>query len=79
MRTYTIEVPDDDDRAKGRMLDIVDERGRRCDGLAFDELIGQVINLAHPGLRKEHYLMRTPEEWATLRARRAPPPKDATA
>lgn len=77
MRTYTIEVPGDDDRAAGRMLDIVDEHGRRCNGLAFDELIGQVISLAHPGLRKAHYPMCTPEEWAAMREPRgkAPPEK----
>lgn len=56
-RSFTVEVRDN-------MFDVVISDGRRCDGLCWDEMLGQVARLTHPKLASEGgYAMRTPEEW----------------
>jgi hypothetical protein len=49
----------------------VEQDGKICDGLAWDEMLGQVITLtlqAQPGGRA--YPMKTPAEWQDERDRR---------
>lgn len=56
-RSFTVEV-------RGGMYDVVLPDGRRCDGLSWDEMLGQVARLTHPNLHADSgYAMRTPEEW----------------
>jgi len=50
-------------------FDVVDEYGRRCDGLGFDEMLGQLVSITHPQLGKPHYRMQTEEQWAAERER----------
>ncbi len=48
----------------------VEQDGKVCNGLAWDEMLGQVITLtlqAQPGGRA--YLMKTPAEWQAERDR----------
>ncbi|WP_038367934.1 hypothetical protein [Bosea sp. UNC402CLCol] len=50
----------------------VEQGGKVCDGLAWDEMLGQVVTLtlqAQPGGRA--YPMKTPAEWQAERERRA--------
>lgn len=67
MRRITIEFGEH--AVPGCPFDVVDEYGRRCDGLAFDEMLGQVVSLTHPQLGRAQYQMLTPEDWATRRER----------
>lgn len=65
MRAITIEIDD------GNNFDVVDEQGRRCNGLAWDEMLGQVAVLTIPiGRVGKGYQMQTAEEWAADRAHR---------
>ena len=52
------------------LFDVVLEDGRCCDGLSWDEMIGQVIELTHPKLGQPHYRMQTPAEWDSEREQR---------
>ncbi|AJW47708.1 hypothetical protein TK49_23700 (plasmid) [Ralstonia mannitolilytica] len=61
--SFTVEVHD---CCSG--FDVVLPDGRRCDGLGWDEMLGQVAHLTHPNLGAPRYAMRTPEEWAAYRA-----------
>lgn len=45
------------------------QAGRMADGLAFDEMLGQVVNLLHPKLGTPRYPMLTREEQAAAEAR----------
>jgi hypothetical protein len=71
MKKITIEIPERDDER--HMFDVVDENGRRCDGLSFDEMLGQVVFLTIGAVAAERigcgFAMRTPEEWAAHRSR----------
>lgn len=58
MRTLTIEY----DPERQRCYDVVDECGRRCDGLTLGEMLEQVIGLTVE--RRVRYPMRTEDEWA---------------
>ena len=65
-RTITITFDD----ASGAGWD-VQEDGKYCDGLCWDEMLGQVAVLTVPTARVgSGYAMRTTEEWAALRADR---------
>lgn len=57
MRTITIEF------AHTRGFDVVDEYGRRCNGLCFGEMLEQVTGLVHPSLGEAPYRMLTEEQW----------------
>lgn len=49
----------------------VEQDGKVCNGLAWDEMLGQVVTLtlqAQPGGRA--YPMKTPDEWQAERDRR---------
>ena len=64
MKRFIIEVPEPSDEIIGCGFDVVDENGRRSNGMAFDEVLGQLIALAHPGLDgKPQYRMQTDDEW----------------
>jgi hypothetical protein len=47
----------------------VSQNGKRCNGLAYDEMIGQVISLTAHLVRKDGYPMDTPEGWAASRSK----------
>lgn len=65
MKTITIEIPEPGDEEQ--CFDVVDEDGRRCNGLCFGELLEQITRMALPlSVRKHAYAMRTPEEWKQL-------------
>jgi hypothetical protein len=70
MRTITIEIPEPGEELQ--MLDVVLPDGRRCNGLAWDEMLRQVVALTHPGLRDNWsphtYPMATAEQWAEREA-----------
>jgi hypothetical protein len=68
MRTITIEIPEPGDETCG--FDVVLPDGRRCGGLGFDEMLGQVVSIAHPKLGRPHYRMETPDDWDADRAAR---------
>lgn len=72
MRRLIIEIPEAGDTTT--MFDVVDDDGRRCDGLAFDEMLGQIVMLTigavHPSRIGKGYAMHTPDEWAEQRAER---------
>jgi hypothetical protein len=73
MRTFTIEIrtPEECDRDDISRIDIVDDQGRRCLGLGWDELIGQVVSLTHPKLGEvPTYAMKTAIEWQAEREER---------
>ena len=56
-RRFIVEVRDG-------LFDVVMPDGRRCDGLCWDEMLGQVARMTHPKLASEGgYAMRTPEQW----------------
>ncbi len=61
MKRITIEIPEAGDRHGG--FDVVLEDGRRCNGLNFDEMLGQVIGLAHRKLGHHQYRMESQEYW----------------
>ena len=62
MRTITIVI---EDTACG--FD-VQENGKTCDGLSWDEMLGQVAAMTIPPSRVGClFAMRTPEEWAQHR------------
>lgn len=65
VRTITIEF------GPGVLFDVVDEYGRRCNGLAFEEMVGQVIELTHPSIGSARFRMLTPEQWQEQEERRA--------
>lgn len=51
------------------VFDVVDEAGRCCDGLSWDEMLGQVAMLTMPACRLgKGFRMQTPEEWANERS-----------
>lgn len=52
-------------------FDVVNEYGQRCQGLAFEEMIGQVIELTHPSIGRARFRMLTPEQWQEQEERRA--------
>lgn len=55
----------------GLHFDVVDEAGRCCDGLSWDEMIGQVVMLTiPPQMVGRGYQMKTPDEWRAFYARR---------
>jgi hypothetical protein len=62
-RRITILLPADDPKpgTNEGMFDVI-ENGRCCNGLAFDEMIGQVVALAMPEKRRQ-YPMLTKAEW----------------
>lgn len=69
MRTLTIEIAEPGDERPG--FDVVDQHGRRCDGLSWDEMLGQVAMLTIPPARVGNgFAMHTPEEWAAQREAR---------
>jgi hypothetical protein len=47
----------------------VQEGEHFADRLNFDEMLGQVVHLAHPAIRKSHYAMLTAREWIEQEAR----------
>lgn len=52
----------------------VEEDGKICDGLCWDEMLGQIAMLTIPvGRVGKGYAMRTPEEWIEHRNRLFPP------
>lgn len=60
LRTITIEIGPD--CLPGGFDVVVDDL--RCNGLSFDEMLGQVVALTHPKIGAPHYRMQTAEEWA---------------
>ncbi len=68
MKILTIEIPEPGD---GRCeFDVVDANGRRCGGLTWDEMFGQVARLTIIEPRSKCgglYNMHTPEEWEQQR------------
>lgn len=72
MRTLVIEIPEPHDERQACGFDLVDEQGRRCNGLNWDELIGQITSLTHPAIvpPRPQYPMRTRFEWDADRAAR---------
>lgn len=66
MKTLTIEIPEPGDERS--MFDVVDHQGRRCDGLGWDEMLGQVAMLTMPPARLGNgFAMHTPDQWAAQR------------
>ena len=71
MRKITIEIPEP--RDSSQLFDVVDEQGRRCDGLTFGEMLEQLVLFcaAAPPIKdkagRAHYKMATPEEWERWR------------
>lgn len=52
----------------------VEEDGKICDGLCWDEMLGQVAMLTIPPARVgKGYAMHTPQEWIAQRNRMFPP------
>lgn len=52
----------------------VEEDGKICDGLGWDEMLGQVAMLTIPPSRVgKGFAMHTPAEWIALRERTSPP------
>jgi hypothetical protein len=50
----------------------VEENGKTCDGLCWDEMLGQIAAMTVPPGRVGHgYPMRTPQEWVEHRQRMA--------
>lgn len=70
MKLITIEVPEPGD--ENQHLDVVDEAGNRCDGLTFDEMLGQVISMTYRPRDggQPRYRMQTREAWEAERAYR---------
>lgn len=68
MRRITIIVMDDNSGFD------VEEDGKICDGLCWDEMLGQIAMLTIPPSRvRNGYAMKTPEEWVVERKRLFPP------
>jgi hypothetical protein len=65
VRRYTVEV---DERG---WCNVIDEYGRETGRLAFDEMLGQMVSLAHPEVADARYTMQTPEAWERLAYARA--------
>lgn len=71
MKTLTIEIPEPGDDPQLGGFDVVDGEGRRCDGLSWDEMLGQVAMLTiPPGRVGNGFRMQTREQWAAERASR---------
>lgn len=69
MKRFILEVPEPSDEIIGCGFDLVDQDGRRANGMNFDEMLGQVVALTHPRLDgKPQYRMQTAEAWAADRA-----------
>jgi hypothetical protein len=69
MKTLIIEIPEPGDE-RG-MFDVVDHEGRRCDGLSWDEMLGQVAMLTIPPSRVGNgFAMHTPDQWIAQREAR---------
>lgn len=65
MRTLTIEI------GGPNGFDVVDEQGRRCNGLSWDEMLGQVAMLTMPECRLGNgFRMLTQEQWDAEHAAR---------
>lgn len=65
MRRITIEYGEG---AEGRCgFEVIDEYGRTCLGLGWDEMLGQIVALTHPEIGRPHYRMQTPEAWQAER------------
>lgn len=62
IRAITIRF--EDSHGLGRGFDVADDTGRVADGLTFDEMLGQLVSLAHPDLRTNapRYGMQTPAQ-----------------
>lgn len=73
MRTLTIEIRTPDETAAEDIsrLDVVDEQGRRCNGLGIGELIEQLVGLCHPDLGRPQYPMKTAADWKAGRSAQA--------
>lgn len=69
MKTITVEISVSD-HGMGGGFDVVDWYGRRAGFLSFEEMLGQVISLAHPNVGAPRFLMLTEEEWAARDAER---------
>ncbi len=70
MKTLTIEIAEPGEERCG--FDVVDEHGRRCDGLSWGEMLGQVAMLTiPPGRVGNGFRMQTREQWDAERLRRA--------
>jgi len=61
MRTITIEIDDQGYTVR--------EGDRYHDGLCWDEMLGQVVELTHRKLGEARYPMMTAEQWDAWRAR----------
>lgn len=62
MRTLTLQIPEPGDDC---MFDVIDQDGRRCNSLGWDEMLGQVAMLTMPPSRLGNgFRMDTPEGWA---------------
>lgn len=70
MKTITIEISVSD-YGMGGGFDVVDWFGRRAGCLSFEEMLGQVIALAHPNLGTPRFLMCTEDEWQRREEERA--------
>lgn len=69
MRKLIIEIAEPGDDRPG--FDVVDEQGRRCGGLSWDEMLGQVAMLTIPPSRVGNgFAMHTPAEWVAQREAR---------
>jgi hypothetical protein len=65
MRRLTIEFPAPGESGQ---CDVIDEYGRRCDGLCWGEMLEQVARLTMPhGAPGRGYRMQTPEQWQAER------------
>lgn len=70
MKTLTIEIAEPGDERPG--FDVVDGEGRRCNGLSWDEMLGQVAMLTtHPSRVGNGFRMQTREQWDAEDQRRA--------
>lgn len=69
MKRITIEVPEPGDEEQ--TLDVVDEAGNRCNGLCFDEMLGQVISMTYRPRDggQPRYRMQPREAWEEEHAR----------
>ena len=74
MKRFTIEVPEDGDNEHNSCgFDVVNCNGLRCNGLNWDEMIGQIVSLTHPRLDgTPQYKMMADEEWVNGFRRAAP-------
>ena len=72
MRRFTIELRtrEEADADRACRLDLVDEDGRRCDGLCLGELLEQVTSLCHQKLGEPADPRKTPDQWHAEREAR---------